>query len=160
MATTRITMLQLGYLGLLPFMLSLSLIATERSLFNFSGEQFFLAYSAVILSFLSGVLWGNAIDHFYHRLSRNTLILSNLFVLLSWGALLQGSKHYVLAALLLAAGYIAVWYAEKLIRKIEKETEPKGYQTMRLKLTVGVVLMHGMVLVAQSSLATNLITQL
>ena len=160
MATTRITMLQLGYLGLLPFMLSLSLIATERSLFNFSGEQFFLAYSAVILSFLSGVLWGNAIDHFYHRLSRNTLILSNLFVLLSWGALLQGSKHYVLATLLLAAGYIAVWYAEKLIRKIEKETEPKGYQTMRLKLTVGVVLMHGMVLVAQSSLSTDQVTQL
>ncbi len=69
MATTRTTMLQLGYLGLLPFMFSLLLIVTERTLFNLSGEQFFIAYSAVILSFLSGVLWGNAIDHFYHRLS-------------------------------------------------------------------------------------------
>ena len=68
MTTTRTTMLQLGYLGLLPFLFSLVLISTERTLFNLSGQQFFIAYSAVILSFLSGVLWGNAIDHFYHRL--------------------------------------------------------------------------------------------
>ncbi len=40
MATTRTTMLQLGYLGLLPFMFSLVLIGTERTLFNLSGEQF------------------------------------------------------------------------------------------------------------------------
>ncbi|HDM8173013.1 TPA: DUF3429 domain-containing protein [Vibrio harveyi] len=148
MTTTRTTMLQLGYLGLLPFLFSLVLIVTERTLFNLSGEQFFIAYSAVILSFLSGVLWGNAIDHFYHRLSRNALVLSNLFVLLAWGALLQGNKHYLIATLLLAAGYIAVWYAEKLIRKIEKEAEPKGYQMMRGKLTTGVVLMHGLILIA------------
>ena len=95
MATTRTTMLQLGYLGLLPFMFSLVLIGTERTLFNLSGEQFFIAYSAVILSFLSGVLWGNAIDHFYHRLSRNALVLSNLFVLLAWGALLQLSLIHI-----------------------------------------------------------------
>ncbi|MEF1305202.1 DUF3429 domain-containing protein, partial [Vibrio owensii] len=43
---------------------------------------------------------------------------------------------------------IAVWYAEKLIRRVEKEAEPKGYQMMRGKLTTGVVLMHGLVLIA------------
>ncbi|NMT18328.1 DUF3429 domain-containing protein, partial [Vibrio parahaemolyticus] len=69
--TTRSTMLQLGYLGLVPFVFSLGLIFTDISLFNLSGQQFFIAYSAVILSFLSGILWGNGIEHYYHRLSRN-----------------------------------------------------------------------------------------
>ncbi|NVC92281.1 DUF3429 domain-containing protein [Vibrio natriegens] len=146
MTTTRSTMLRLGYLGLIPFLFSLVLIITDTTLFNLSGHQFFIAYSAVILSFLSGVLWGNGIDHYYHRLSRNILVLSNLFVLLAWGALLQGHTHYVTAILLLAAGYIAVWFSEKLIRKVEQEIDPKGYQGMRGKLTCGVLLMHGIVL--------------
>jgi hypothetical protein len=141
-------MLRLGYLGLLPFLFSLLLIISDTRLFNLSGHQFFIAYSAVILSFLSGILWGNGIDHYYHRLSRNILILSNLFVLLAWGALLQGNTHYVTATLLLATGYITVWYAEKLIRKVEQESAPKGYQGMRSKLTLGVLLMHGIVLFA------------
>lgn len=83
MVTTRLTMLRLGYLGLAPFLFSLLLIVSDTTLFNLSGQQFFIAYSAVILSFLSGVLWGNGIDHYYHRLSRNILVLSNLFVLLA-----------------------------------------------------------------------------
>ncbi|MBR9875293.1 MAG: DUF3429 domain-containing protein [Vibrionaceae bacterium] len=148
MTTTRSTMLRLGYLGLIPFLFSLLLIITDTTLFNLSGHEFFIAYSAVILSFLSGVLWGNGIDHYYHRLSRNILVLSNLFVLLAWGALLQGHTHYIIATLLLAAGYIAVWYSEKLIRKVEKEIDPKGYQGMRGTLTCGVLLMHGIVLFA------------
>lgn len=146
MVTTRSTMLRLGYLGLLPFLFSLLLVITDTTLFNLTGHQFFIAYSAVILSFLSGILWGNGIDHYYHRLSRNVLVLSNLFVLLAWGALLQGNTRYIMATLLLASGYIAVWYAEKLIRKVEQEVEPKGYQGMRGKLTFGVLLMHAILL--------------
>ncbi|EGR0146803.1 DUF3429 domain-containing protein [Vibrio alginolyticus] len=146
--TTRSTMLQLGYLGLVPFVFSLGLIFTDISLFNLSGQKFFIAYSAVILSFLSGILWGNGIEHYYHRLSRNVLILSNLFVLLAWGALLQGHKHYAVATLLLAIGYLAVWYAEKRVRKVEQDAEPKGYQGMRSKLTFGVIVMHGLALVS------------
>lgn len=94
MVTTRLTMLRLGYLGLVPFLFSLLLIVSDNTLFNLSGQQFFIAYSAVILSFLSGVLWGNGIDHYYHRLSRNILVLSNLFVLLAWGGLV--TREYTL----------------------------------------------------------------
>ncbi len=148
MVTTRVTMLRLGYLGLLPFLFSLILLFSDTTLFNLNGHQFFVAYSAVILSFLSGILWGNGIDHYYHRLSRNILVLSNLFVLLAWGALLQGHTHYIIATLLLASGYLAVWYAEKLIRNVEQETAPKGYQVMRTNLTLGVLLMHFIALFA------------
>ncbi len=148
MVTTRVTMLRLGYLGLLPFLFSLILLFSDTTLFDLNGHQFFITYSAVILSFLSGILWGNGIDHYYHRISRNILVLSNLFVLLAWGALLQGHTHYIAAMLLLASGYAAVWYSEKLIRKVEKERDPKGYQVMRGKLTCGVLLMHFIALFA------------
>lgn len=49
--TTRSTMLQLGYLGLVPFVFSLGLIFTDISLFNLSGQQFFIAYSARYIKF-------------------------------------------------------------------------------------------------------------
>ena len=65
-----------------------------------------------------------------------------------WGALLQGHKHYAVSTLLLAIGYLAVWYAEKLVRKVEQDAEPKGYQGMRSKLTFSVIVMHGLALVS------------
>ncbi|GAB6260828.1 DUF3429 domain-containing protein [Photobacterium sp. 53610] len=146
MQTPDSLMKQLGYLGLLPFLITLMLAMTDIRLFNLSGQQMFIAYSAVILSFLSGILWGNAIDHMAHKLSRNALILSNLFVLLAWGAILQGNKHSVTAAGLLALGYLAVWFAEKLIRQTEGEENPKAYQPMRSRLTAGVILLHAVLM--------------
>ncbi|MDO6708552.1 DUF3429 domain-containing protein [Photobacterium sp. 1_MG-2023] len=135
-------MKQLGYLGLLPFVVTLLLAIADIRLFQLSGHQMFIAYSAVILSFLSGILWGNAIDHSSHRLSKNALILSNLFVLLAWGAILQGNKHALIATGLLALGYLAVWFAEKLIRQTEGETAPADYQPLRGRLTLGAVVLH------------------
>lgn len=42
MVTTRLTMLRLGYLGLVPFLFSLLLIVSDITLFNLSGQQFLL----------------------------------------------------------------------------------------------------------------------
>ncbi|MCM0150211.1 DUF3429 domain-containing protein [Photobacterium galatheae] len=139
-------MKRLGYLGLLPFVATLLLAMTDIRLFHLSGQQMFIAYSAVILSFLSGILWGNAIDHIAHQLSRNALILSNLFVLLAWGAILQGNKHELTAAGLLAMGYLAIWFAEKLIRQTERENNPQEYQPLRSRLTVAVILLHAVLM--------------
>lgn len=145
--SARDTMLQLGYLGLVPFIGGVIITWADLTLFGLSGEQLFLSYSAVILSFLSGVLWGNGIDHFSHKLSRNALLLSNLFALLAWGALLQGATQYVIATGILTAGYLAVWLAEKWIRKSEREeAQPAAYQVMRGRLTAGVVGCHGLLL--------------
>ncbi|WBA10775.1 DUF3429 domain-containing protein [Salinivibrio kushneri] len=144
---SRDTMLQLGYLGLLPFIGGVLVTWADLTLFGLSGEQLFLSYSAVILSFLSGVLWGNGIDHFSHKLSRNALLLSNLFALLAWGALIQGATQYLVATGLLATGYLAVWLAEKWIRKSESEDTSSAYQTMRGRLTIAVVACHGLLLI-------------
>ena len=134
-------MFQLGYLGLLPFMVSLVLLVLNETLFNLSGKQLFISYSAVILSFLSGILWGAAIDNFSSKLGHFALILSNLFALTAWAALLLDS-FIELAVLLLAFSFLAVWFAEKQIRTTEETATPEGYQTMRNRLTLGVVAMH------------------
>lgn len=141
-------MTRLAYLGLLPFALSIICIWTGKSLFGLSGQQVFITYSAVILSFLAGILWGNAIDHIRHKLSRNALLLSILFSLIAWGVLLHSPESYVVSILVLLFGFIAVWFAEMKIRQVEKEGKPEGYQPMRNRLTGLVAFMHLIALVS------------
>ena len=146
MQSNQSTMFQLGYLGLLPFIGGLVLLVMDRTFFDLSGQQVFIAYSAVILSFLSGVLWGAALECFGSKLGRGALIFSNLFALLAWAALLLDG-YSKLAVLLLAIGFLAVWFAEKHIRTAEKSASPDSYQTLRNRLTTGVVAMHLLFLV-------------
>lgn len=145
MQSNQTTMFQLGYLGLLPFIGSVTLILTNTTVFGVAGYQVFITYSAVILSFLSGILWGSAIDRFSRPLSRKALIVSNVFALMAWTALLLGGQEHILATLLLGIGFVSVWFAEKAMRKTDEISTPSGYQTMRDRLTVSVVIMHGIV---------------
>lgn len=132
-------MLSLGYLGLLPFIGGLILVLTESTLLDISGKQYFTTYSAIILSFLSGVLWGQAISSFDLGYARITLIFSNVFALLAWVSLLTDNN---LAVLLLLCGYVLVWLTEKRLREQTGTVTPEGYQTLRNRLTIGVILMH------------------
>ena len=141
MQSNQTTMFQLGYLGLLPFIGGLVLMMLNETLLGLSGQQVFITYSAIILSFLSGVLWGAALEGFDNTLGRTALILSNLFALAAWAALLLDG-YAKLAVALLAIGFLAVWFAEKHIRTNQKAASPEGYQTMRNRLTIGVVAMH------------------
>ena len=141
-ATPNQVMTRLAYLGLVPFLLCLICIWTDKTLFGLSAHQVFIAYSAIILSFLSGILWGNAIDHIKTSLSRNALLLSNLFALIAWGVLLHSPASYVWSELVLLFGFVAVWFAEKKIREVEKENRPADYQPMRNKLTAIVAVFH------------------
>ncbi|AIS56900.1 DUF3429 domain-containing protein [Vibrio coralliilyticus] len=141
-------MFRLGYLGLLPFALSLICIVTGASLFGLTGEEMFISYSVVILSFLSGVLWGNGIDHSVDKISRNALLLSNLFAVMTWGVLLLSRQNTALALILLAIGYFLVWFSERAVRIAEKERKPAGYKILRARLTTSVVIMHCIALIA------------
>ena len=146
MSQTRSTMLRLGYLGLIPFAFGLLLILLDAQFFSLGGEQLFVSYSVVILSFLSGVLWGRAIDYPEQSLSRKALLLSNVFLLIAWAALLQGAGSTSLTIIVLAAGYIAVWFSEYQLRPQPQNQLPEGYMGMRGILTSSVVLMHGVAL--------------
>ncbi|WP_135458964.1 DUF3429 domain-containing protein [Vibrio echinoideorum] len=148
MATTqtRNTMAKLGYMGLIPFLFGLLLSLTESQFLGLSGETLFITYSVVILSFLSGILWGNGIENFESQSSNKALVLSNVIVLVAWVAVLLGEQKEFLTTLILIIGYIAVWRAERSMREENQSEGPDGYFDMRTRLTSSVVLMHGIVM--------------
>ncbi|MBT9242961.1 DUF3429 domain-containing protein [Vibrio splendidus] len=143
---TRNTMVKLGYMGLIPFLFGLLLSLTDSQFFSLSGETLFITYSVVILSFLSGILWGNGIENFESQSSNKALILSNVIVLAAWLAVLLGEQQEFLTTLILILGYIAVWRAERSMREENQSEGPDGYFDMRTRLTSSVVLMHGIVM--------------
>ncbi|MFA0135265.1 DUF3429 domain-containing protein [Vibrio splendidus] len=143
---TRNTMAKLGYMGLIPFLFGLLLSLTDSQFFSLSGETFFITYSVIILSFLSGILWGNGIENFESQSSNKALILSNVIVLAAWLAVLLGEQQEFLTTLILILGYIAVWRAERSMREENQSEGPDGYFDMRTRLTSSVVLMHGIVM--------------
>jgi len=143
---TRNTMAKLGYMGLIPFLFGLLLSLTDSQFFSLSGETFFITYSVVILSFLSGILWGIGIENFESQSSNKALILSNVIVLAAWLAVLLGEQQEFLTTLILIIGYIAVWRAERFMREENQSEGPDGYFDMRTRLTSSVVLMHGIVM--------------
>ncbi|NOJ13677.1 DUF3429 domain-containing protein [Vibrio splendidus] len=148
MATTqtRNTMANLGYMGLIPFLFGLLLSLTDSQFLGLSGETLFITYSVVILSFLSGILWGNGIENFESQSSNKALVLSNVIVLVAWVAVLLGEQKEFLTTLILIIGYIAVWRAERSMREENQSEGPDGYFDMRTRLTSSVVLMHGIVM--------------
>ncbi|MCC4782337.1 hypothetical protein CSB62_13875 [Vibrio splendidus] len=143
---TRNTMAKLGYMGLIPFLFGLLLSLTDSQFLGLSGETLFITYSVVILSFLSGILWGNGIENFESQSSNKALILSNVIVLFAWLAVLLGEQKEFLTTLILIIGYIAVWRAERSMREENQSEGPDGYFDMRTRLTSSVVLMHGIVM--------------
>ncbi|WP_052879797.1 DUF3429 domain-containing protein [Vibrio coralliirubri] len=143
---TRNTMAKLGYMGLIPFLFGLLLSLTDSQVFSLSGETLFITYSVVILSFLSGILWGNGIENFESQSSNKALILSNIIVLAAWLAVLLGEQQEFLTTLILILGYIAVWRAERSMREESQSEGPDGYFNMRTRLTSSVMLMHGIVM--------------
>ncbi|UWZ98380.1 DUF3429 domain-containing protein [Vibrio splendidus] len=143
---TRNTMAKLGYMGLIPFLFGLLLSLTDSQFFSLSGETLFITYSVVILSFLSGILWGNGIENFESQSGNKALILSNIIVLAAWLAVLLGEQQEFLTTLILIIGYIAVWRAERSMREENQREGPDGYFDMRTRLTSSVVLMHGIVM--------------
>lgn len=143
---TRNTMAKLGYMGLIPFLFGLLLSLTDSQFFSLSGETLFITYSVVILSFLSGILWGNGIENFESQSSNKALILSNVIVLAAWLAVLLGEQQEFLTTLILIIGFIAVWRAERFMREENQSEGPDGYFDMRTRLTSSVVLMHGIVM--------------
>lgn len=134
----------LGYLGLLPFFLSLA-ISLSYPAWDEKAVQFFIFYSAIILSFLAGTLWN--VEPVKSNSTRpNVLkktsiqrrqIISNLFCLIALSALLV---QPLIALVVLACSYIALFLFEESVTL--KPREKTKYLSMRFNLTITVVLMH------------------
>lgn len=124
----------LGYAGLIPFaaaLLGVLLGGDERQAYF---AQQFIAYGAVILSFVGAVHWGLALGDGAVRVMR--LSMSILPALLAWAALLLPGSA---AAWLLLAGFVALraWEAGPAVAR----TLPGWYRRLRTRLTAAVGLM-------------------
>lgn len=162
MSVIRITT-ALGFAGLLPFIGALLALVLDVDL-PFKAEQVFVFYSAIILSFLCGAIWGSLLNtnfvapdlagtdftevHFTKKASA-LFIVSNLVSLTAWVSLLIYNRHLDLSLGLLTLGYTVVFAAEYAMRESLYKQVYRGYLNLRSWLTVCVVTLHlGMLIIS------------
>ncbi|MFT5756851.1 MAG: hypothetical protein ACI9LM_001576 [Alteromonadaceae bacterium] len=125
----------LGYLGLLPFIACLYL-SIETVDLNITAKQAFIAYSAIIISFISGTLWRKNNNSTYV----NQQIISNIVSLIAFVTLLIEPD---VALIILAFSFLFLFIFEKKSAIYIKENSViTGYMSMRLWLTLMVVSLH------------------
>lgn len=133
----------LGYAGLLPFVATAIASYWGISVFGLEAADWFVRYSAVILVFLSGSLWGVVLNRSDSRLSLLILALSNVLALAAWLALGLSDVYFLLCLTLLALGYAAVLGLEIALQETLYNGITPNYSLMRLTLTVIVIALHG-----------------
>jgi hypothetical protein len=125
----------LGYLGLLPFIVSLYL-SVESLSWSITAKQAFIAYSAIIVSFIAGTIWRNN-DNTSHIKQQ---IISNAFSLLAFIALFTDPK---IALIILICSFLCLYIYETELTKLTTEGKKvSGYMVMRFWLTLIVVSLH------------------
>ncbi len=143
----------LGYLGALPFLFCAVVLAESTilgggaqaaSLFGFYVPYVFVSYSAVILSFVCGALWGSVNGQEVTRTAGKILLFSNIVCLSAWfSLLLTHVSHFMtlFAVGLLAIGFTAILFVERIVVNSDG-----GYWQLRKNLTMVVVSLHLFVL--------------
>ena len=147
----------LGDLGSLPFTL-LALLMVQgylagpglqsTSVFGLYAPYVFIAYSAVILSFLCGTLWAAARVSEPGFLANAAIVLSNLLALSAWASLLLNYVAPIMtifAVTLLLAGFLSLLWAERLLARQAGEPD-RAYWSMRLRITALVAVLHVVVI--------------
>ncbi|WJG10961.1 DUF3429 domain-containing protein [Aliiglaciecola sp. LCG003] len=114
----------LGYAGLIPFIL-LPFLTVWGTVSFFEGVSFFNQYSVIILSFLGGVLWQDAIRF---DKSSSQLYIAMLPSLIGWFALALLPAMNVLWVLLCC--YLLV-----LIYEFSVMDQQVWYRSLRIRLT-------------------------
>ena len=139
----------LGYVGLIPFVVPVLLMLDgfwfgpglqSAALFGLYAPYIFIAYSAVILSFMSGTLWASWQTVENGSLAKLIVLMSNLLALSAWCALLLiyiAPIMTIFAVTLLMLGFISLLWAERLVNPVDEQ-----YWRMRLSLTSLVTGLH------------------
>jgi hypothetical protein len=123
----------LGYLGLLPFIAFLYLsVSAENPIIT--AQQAFVAYSAIIVSFIAGTLWRKDDHHINQQITSNTLSLMAFLALLI---------ERDLALIILVFSFIFLFiYEQKLAKGTQQNNLNANYMKMRFWLTLIVVSLH------------------
>jgi hypothetical protein len=125
----------LGYLGLLPFIACLYLSPASITP-TINTEQAFIAYSAIIISFIAGSLWRKDDSNIHVK----EQVISNIFSLTAFATLLIERD---IALIILSFSFLFLFmYEKKLSVHYEENNRSTAYMTMRLRLTIVVILLH------------------
>ena len=122
---TRIT---LGYLGFLPFAALTILPWILGETYEQISFQLLVVYGGVIISFLSGIIWG--IDS-----TQKNLVLAITFSLLGFGAILLAWIDLIYSMTLLFFLFVLFYMLES---KINPQFSNPDYLKLRKNLTSGV----------------------
>ncbi|MDT8880233.1 DUF3429 domain-containing protein [Halomonas saccharevitans] len=133
----------LGLAGLLPFVATAAATWLAPIAWQVVAIRAFLAYAAVILSFLGGVQWGVAMcrERPGEAPFRARMLLAMVPSLLAWPALLL---HPLTGAWVLVAGFLLVRFHER--SRDGRAQLPDWYQSLRTLLTLVVLACHGLVI--------------
>lgn len=140
--TARLIINSLGYLGLIPFAAGAWLSVSGDLLISIEPDFLFASYSAIILSFLGGVLWGRCLSLGESGLGSKLLLLSNAIALLAWFSLFAGDGYFNLALVSLMLGYVLVFAAETRLSRAPENATVRPYMRMRFMLTNLVLAAH------------------
>jgi hypothetical protein len=122
----------LGWSGVMPFAGALAM-AVVRPLWREVALTLFIAYGAVILSFLGGARWGRGMATDVSPLRYAESVLPSL---IGFVALMLAHRPST-ALCLLAAGFL-IW----LLIDLRDPLWPPAYRRMRLGISVAVLALH------------------
>ncbi|RCX00929.1 DUF3429 domain-containing protein [Marinomonas foliarum] len=132
----------LATLSIVPFILATYLNLSHSTLFGKTGVTIFATYGAIILSFLSGIIWGRVIEQPESGAGKILLISSNIVLLSAWCSLLLSTPE--LSVVLLLLGFITIFWLEA--RWLKPSYVNKAYLTLHFGITSLVCIMHLLVL--------------
>ena len=123
------TKITLGYLGFLPFAALTILPWILGEPYEEISFQLLVTYGGIIISFLSGIIWG--ID----STNQKSLVLAIIFSLLGFGAILLAWINLIYAMTLLFFLFFLFYLLES---KINPQFTNSDYLKLRKNLTSGV----------------------
>ncbi len=123
----------LGFLGLLPFLLSLLYLNQPMFSTQIYGEQSFLIYSIAISSFLCGSLWQPNSENKYPAIVSNTLCVIAFLTLFA---------SAVISAIVMLCVFILIWRAERQFASAQTIERNQEYLLLRSQLTFVVASLH------------------
>ena len=123
------TKLTLGYLGFLPFAALTILPWILGEGYEKISFQLLVAYGGIIISFLSGIIWG------VNTSTQKNLTISIVFSLLGFGAILLAWINLIYAMSLL---FFLFYFFYLFESKINPQFSDANYMNLRKNLTSGV----------------------
>ena len=123
------TKLTLGYLGFLPFAALTILPWILGESYEKISFQLLVVYGGIIISFLSGIIWG------INTANQKNLAVSIVFSLLGFGAILMAWINLIFAMSLLFILFYLYYLFES---KTNPQFSDSDYSKLRKNLTSGV----------------------